>query len=63
MNIKNLGRGTYGRALLAGTGVVAAVALAGCAGSLTAGGQVSIGPTTTGNSQAPTSSVSARPAR
>lgn len=56
MNIKNLGRG-----LLAGTGVVAAVALAGCSGSLTASGQVSNGRTpTTGTSQAgtPTSGVS-----
>jgi Protein of unknown function (DUF4232) len=43
MNIKNLGRGTYTRALLAGTGVLVAVAVAGCSGSLTASGQVSNG--------------------
>lgn len=52
MNIKNLGRGTHARVLLAGTGVLAAVALAGCSGSLTASGQVSNGQTpTTANTQ------------
>jgi len=59
MNITTLGRRTYARVLLAGTGVVAVVALAGCSGSLTASGQVSNGQTpTTGGSPATTSTVS-----
>ncbi|HEX4725643.1 MAG TPA: DUF4232 domain-containing protein [Pseudonocardiaceae bacterium] len=56
MNIKNLGRGTHARVLLAGTGVLVAVAVAGCSGSLTGSGQVSPGQTT--NGQAPTTTSS-----
>ena len=56
MDVKNLGRGTYARVLLAGTGVLAAVAVAGCSGSLTASGQVSPGQAPNGQTPTTTSS-------
>ncbi len=43
MDIKNIGRTNTIRALLVGTGVVAAVAVAGCAGGQSATGQTSTG--------------------